>query len=133
MGCYKPYSSHTHKTALREHTLAAITRFIVERQASNGLQINSVDVCCTGRQASLVTQGGGPPQAEDGSDAVAVVLTDPATGATTRLERNAQGSFYRVFQPNKWRLKKEAEAEAAKQAAAETAAAAAVLVGGSRQ
>lgn len=86
-----------------------------------------------GRQASLVTQGGGPPQAEDGSDAVAVVLTDPATGATTRLERNAQGSFYRVFQPNKWRLKKEAEAEAAKQAAAETAAAAAVLVGGSRQ
>ena len=87
-----------------------------------------------GRQASLVAASGGPPAADDGSDAVAVVLTDPASGATTRLERNEQGTFYRVFQPNKWRLRKQAEAEAAarqQQAAVEAAAPAAVLVGGS--
>jgi hypothetical protein len=52
----------------------------------------------------------------------------------TRLERNEAGSFYRVFQANKWRLKKQKEAEAAQQAAAEAAQAAAaapgILVGG---
>lgn len=191
--------------------------------------LSCVSVCLSalvyaGRQVSLVTAAGGAPEAEDGCDAVAVVLTDPNTGEcypadslhqpvtpclcymsylrqstintqdngrlpdtvgqclrhtrqvlyrqvwapptsstghsssgmtehlhmcqpllyanitfscvgqVTRLERNEAGSFYRVFQPNKWRLKKQAEAEAAQKAAAEAAAAAAaapgVLVGG---
>jgi hypothetical protein len=86
---------------------------------------------------SLVTASGGAPQADDGSDAVAVVLTDPATGDSTRLERNEQGSFYRVFQANKWRLKKQAEAEAAAAASASAGKTAnpapSILVGGGAQ
>jgi hypothetical protein len=34
-----------------------------------------------------------------------------------RLERNGAGTFYRVFQANKWRARKAAEAEAAAAAA----------------
>lgn len=70
---------------------------------------------------ALEAADGQPPQAADGSDAVAVVLTDPTNGEVTRLERNEQGSFFRVFQPNKWRLKKQQEAEAAAAAAAAAA------------
>jgi hypothetical protein len=63
-----------------------------------------------------------------------VVLTDPTTGDTTRLERNEQGSFYRVFQAIKWRLKKQAEAEAAAAAAAKVdSPAPSILVGGGMQ
>jgi hypothetical protein len=55
-----------------------------------------------------------------------------AAGEVTRLERNEAGSLYRVFQPNKWKLKKQAEAEAAAAAeeAAQPVAAPSVLVGG---
>jgi hypothetical protein len=82
---------------------------------------------------SFLTATGGAPQADDGSDAVAVVLTDLATGNTTRPERNEQGSFYRVFQANKWRLKKQAEAEAAASAGKAANPAARILVGGGAQ
>jgi hypothetical protein len=47
---------------------------------------------------------------------VAVLLLDLGSGEVTRLERNEQGSFFRIFQPNKWLIKKQqAEAAAAAQ------------------
>lgn len=70
-----------------------------------------------GQTVSLVDAHGAPPTLEDGSDAVAVQLTDANKQQSTRLERNEHGTFYRVFQPNKWRLKKQAEAAAAAEAA----------------
>lgn len=59
---------------------------------------------------SLVTADGGSPQDEDGADAAALVLYNAATQETTRLERNDNGGFYRIFQHNKWVAKKRAEA-----------------------
>ena len=38
----------------------------------------------------------------DGLDAAFVVLRDVATGEEQRFPRNEQGTFYRIFQPNKW-------------------------------
>lgn len=69
-----------------------------------------------GRRVSMVTAAGGAPDPlGDGSDVAAVVLTD-RSGESVRLLRNEAGSFYRVFQPNKWRLKQQ-EAMAASAAA----------------
>lgn len=66
----------------------------------------------------METVDGGCPGAADGSDAAAVVLQHPTTQEVTRLGRNEQGTFFRIFQPNKWRLKKQQEQEAAEAAAA---------------
>ncbi len=63
----------------------------------------------------VTAAGGAPDPLGDGSDVAAVVLTD-RSGESVRLLRNAAGSFYRVFQPNKWRLKQQ-EAMAASAAA----------------
>ena len=73
-------------------------------------------LCCAGQQVSLVTSTGDTPGADDGSDVAAVLLHDPATEQVTRLERNESGTFFRIFQANKWVLKKKAEAAAAKAA-----------------
>lgn len=43
---------------------------------------------------------------EDATEAVAVEIVDSA-GQVERIERNERNSFFRIFQPNKWRLKKE--------------------------
>lgn len=72
----------------------------------------------TGRQVAAIAADGGRSTACDGSDVAALVLTDPVTQETTRLERNEAGSFYRIFQPNKWVLKKQKEKEEAERAAA---------------
>jgi len=66
-----------------------------------------------GQQVSLVTSTGDTPGADDGSDVAAVLLHDSATEQVTRLERNESGTFFRIFQANKWVLKKKAETEAA--------------------
>jgi hypothetical protein len=71
-----------------------------------------------GRSVALVDAAGQPPRAEDGADLAAVLLTDPSSGEVTRLGRNEAGSFFRVFQHNKWVAKKKAEAEALAAAAA---------------
>lgn len=83
--------------------------------------LNVCAVCLRTQVALEATDGGSNPTAEDGSDLAALVLTHP-DGTTTRLGRNEAGTFYRVFQPNKW-LKKQQE----KAAAAAAAAAAAVV------
>lgn len=66
--------------------------------------------------------------ADDGSDVAAVLLTDSANPEVTRLERNEAGSFYRIFQANKWVARKKKERE---EAAAAAAAQAQQLVGSS--
>jgi hypothetical protein len=70
---------------------------------------------------SLVAAGGAAPAADDGSDVEAVLLRDRESGEVSRLERNEWGSFYRVFQPNKWAAK---QREARERALAGAAAAA---------
>eukprot|EP00884_Botryococcus_braunii_P003091 jgi/Botrbrau1/12783/Bobra.117_1s0002.1 len=57
---------------------------------------------------------------EDGSRAVAVELLSPSGTALKRVERNAAGGFFAIFQQNKWRLKKAKEAAAKKAAAAKS-------------
>ena len=56
-----------------------------------------------------------------GAAAVAVEVVDSDTGEVVRrAERNPTGSFYQIFQPNKWVIRKEkehAEKEGALQAA----------------
>ncbi|KAF6253281.1 Metallo-dependent phosphatase-like protein [Scenedesmus sp. NREL 46B-D3] len=71
-----------------------------------------------GRQVSLVTAAGAQPAEDDGSDVAAVLLTDPSSQEVTRLERNGVGSFYRIFQTNKWIARKTKEREEAGAAAA---------------
>lgn len=61
-----------------------------------------------------MTASGAPPSAPDGADAAAVLLRDAASGEVARIERNDAGTFYRVYQPNKWAAKRaEAQARAA--------------------
>lgn len=73
--------------------------------------------------------GDAPPARDDGADAVAVVLRDRATGEVTRIPRNKRGTFFRVFQPNKWEAKRrEAQERAAAAAAAGAKSEAAVAV-----
>lgn len=84
-----------------------------------------------GKDVSLVAADGGPPTQYDGSDAVAVLLRDRETGEEQRMERNEWGSFYRVYQPNKWAAKRreaQERAAAAAAAAAGSASAAAAVV-----
>jgi 3',5'-cyclic AMP phosphodiesterase CpdA len=66
----------------------------------------------------------------DGADAVVVVVCDGADGSEVeRVPRNDAGGFYRIFQHNKWRAKKEKEAaEKAAALEAERAAVATVEV-----
>jgi hypothetical protein len=80
---------------------------------------------------SLVNAAGTQPTDDDGSDVAAVLLTDPSSQEVTRLERNEAGSFYRVFQKNKWVARKQKEREEAEAAAAAAAAQAQQLVGSS--
>lgn len=47
----------------------------------------------------------------DGSVAVAVELTHPQTGEVQRIERNMYGTFFTIFQPNKWVMKKQQQKE----------------------
>jgi len=72
---------------------------------------------------SVEAADGRPPVRDDGADLAALVLTHPDGGEVTRLGRNEAGTFFRVFQANKWR-KKKAEAAAAAAAAAATLVAA---------
>ncbi|GBF87795.1 calcineurin-like phosphoesterase [Raphidocelis subcapitata] len=76
----------------------------------------------TGKHVSLVAAGDAPPARDDGSDAVAVLLRDPSTGETSRIGRNERGTFFRVFQPNKWEAKRREAQERAAAAAAGGAA-----------
>eukprot|EP00890_Picochlorum_soloecismus_P006210 jgi/Picsp_1/6590/NSC_03933-R1_protein len=55
----------------------------------------------------------------DGSAAVRVEMVDRDAGEVVEaVERNAEGKFYQIFQPNKWVIRKQKEAEALKQVAA---------------
>ena len=65
----------------------------------------------------------------DGADAAVVVICS-ADGREEleRVPRNEAGGFYRIFQPNKWRLKKEKEAAVKKEKEKEREAALAVNV-----
>jgi hypothetical protein len=74
-----------------------------------------------GKDVSLVGEGDAPPKADDGADAVALLLRDRATGEVTRMARNEWGTWFRVYQPNKWAIKV-AEARAAAAAAAQKTA-----------
>lgn len=61
----------------------------------------------------------------DGANAVALEVLDPGNGEVVqRVERNQQGGFFVVFQPNKWRLRKAKEAAEAAAASKEAVGAA---------
>ncbi|KXZ48613.1 hypothetical protein GPECTOR_26g516 [Gonium pectorale] len=66
----------------------------------------------------LLRADGSPSEREDGADVAEVQVLEPNGEVRESLPRNPQGAFFRIFQPNKWRLKRQqkmqAEAEAAK-------------------
>ena len=47
-----------------------------------------------------------------GSEVCEVVITNPATGPQV-FPRNKEGSFFKIYQPNKWQMKKREREEAA--------------------
>ena len=105
------------------HDGGLLVEYDIETRAPVGLVADA-----TGKDVRLVAaDGASPPAADDGADAAEVVLVDRATGeVAARVPRNAAGSFYRVFQPNKWAAKRaEAQARAAEAAAAAKSGAAA--------
>lgn len=44
---------------------------------------------------------------DDASAAVAVELVDKDSDSVERIERNERWSFFRIYQPNKWRLRQQ--------------------------
>lgn len=54
----------------------------------------------------------------DGSAAVAVEVLDSSGEIVRRAERNSHGTFFQIFQPNKWVLRKQKESAEAKAALA---------------
>lgn len=75
-----------------------------------------------GAHVSLVDAAGAPVDgvATDGSAAAALVVRagGPGGAEVDRVERNAEGGFFRVFQTNKWAVRKAREAAEAAAAAA---------------
>jgi len=65
-----------------------------------------------------VAAGDAPVTSYDGADAAAILLRDRESGEVTRLARNQFGTWFKIYQPNKW---------AAKQAEAKARAAAAMV------
>ncbi|KAI8474051.1 MAG: Metallo-dependent phosphatase-like protein [Monoraphidium minutum] len=98
------------------HEGALLVEYDMETRSPVGLVADA-----TGKDVSLVTADGGAPAADDGSDAAAVLLTDRASGEVTRLERNEWGTFFRVYQPNRWAAKQKEAQERALQLAAAAA------------
>lgn len=66
-------------------------------------------------ELELLRSDGSPAVASDGSDVEVLRLVDPRAGTTEDFTRNEAGGFYQIFQPNKWRLKRERELEAQQQ------------------
>jgi len=67
----------------------------------------------------LLDASGQPATATDGSDVATVVAYDSKTGESQLFPRNEDGCFYKVYQPNKWRIKKMKQEVAAAAAAVE--------------
>jgi hypothetical protein len=98
------------RTGVAELTVQqnALVEYDARTRAPLGVVVRAVD----GRSVRLVGAGGEPAE---GLSAVAVELVGP-DGAVERVARNASGSFYQVFQENKY--KKWLKAQADKAAAA---------------
>lgn len=88
------------------HDGKLLVEYDMETRAPIGLVADA-----SGKDVSVVAAGDAPPAAFDGSDVMAVLLRDRETGEAQRLERNEWGTFFRVYQPNKWAAKR-AEAQA---------------------
>lgn len=105
------------------HSLLAVQgNLLVEYDPEMQSPIGVVTLDLKERQVRLVDAAGATVAAVEGDgagslEAVAVELVD-ASGGVERIERNERGGFFRVFQPNKWRAKKEKERREAEQAQA---------------
>jgi 3',5'-cyclic AMP phosphodiesterase CpdA len=64
----------------------------------------------TPRVQLLAADGSPVDPLGDGADAAVAVIYGADGSEVERVARNEQGGFFRIFQPNKWRLKKEKEA-----------------------
>ncbi|GLC33772.1 hypothetical protein PLESTB_000113900 [Pleodorina starrii] len=81
-----------------------------------------------GCSVELVGPGRQPPQREDGADVEEVLLRQPNGDLLEAIPRNPSGAFFRIFHPNKWRLKRQQQQQQQQQAEAEAAAKAEALV-----
>jgi len=88
-----------------------LVEYSVEAQAPVGVVSLDADLPDGGDgwEVRLVDARGEVVDSGDGSAAVAVQLTRESTREVQRYERNEAGTFYRVFQPNKWQMQARAE------------------------
>jgi len=104
--------------------LALHDDLLVEYDAATRAPMGLVTRVPDGAEVLLRDAAGRPGSAPDGSDVAEVAVANANTGPEV-YPRNEHGGFWRVYQPNKWRLRKMKEA-AEREAAAEADEAAAV-------
>uniref|UniRef100_A0A061QWZ0 Calcineurin-like phosphoesterase n=1 Tax=Tetraselmis sp. GSL018 TaxID=582737 RepID=A0A061QWZ0_9CHLO len=90
--------------------LAHQNGMIVEYSASLRSAVGVVCLDTAGRQVRMVDEQGNKVSDEGAAAATAVELIDEGSGETERITRNHQGTFFQIFQPNKWRLRKAKQA-----------------------
>lgn len=83
---------------------------LVEYSASLQAPMGAACLDTAQRTLRIVDSDGKEVPDEDASAAAALELVDTVSSEVERIERNERGSFFRIFQPNKWRMKKEKEA-----------------------
>ncbi|PNW84648.1 hypothetical protein CHLRE_03g152900v5 [Chlamydomonas reinhardtii] len=71
----------------------------------------------------LLAADGSPAAREDGSDVAEIRIYEANGELRETVTRNSSGAFFRIYQPNKWRLKQQKKAEEAVAVAAAEAAA----------
>ncbi|GLC68750.1 hypothetical protein PLESTF_000732800 [Pleodorina starrii] len=100
---------------------------LIEYDMSSAAPIGLVTRLPEGCSLELLGEDRQPAQREDGADVAEVLVREPNGDLREAIPRNSSGAFYRIYQPNKWRLKRQQQqqqAEAAAKAAQEVLVAA---------
>lgn len=106
------------KTILALQAGGLLVEYDMSTAAPYGLVTRVPEDCAV----QLVGADGLPASRDDGSDVAEVRIIEADGSLREALPRNSSGCFFRVYQPNKWRLKqqqKQQEAAAAAAAASE--------------
>ncbi|EFJ48704.1 hypothetical protein VOLCADRAFT_104564 [Volvox carteri f. nagariensis] len=56
---------------------------------------------------AMLGPGGRPAEREDGGDVEEIQVLEPNGELRESIPRNSSGAFFRIYQPNKWRLKRQ--------------------------
>ncbi|GIL77319.1 hypothetical protein Vretifemale_6793 [Volvox reticuliferus] len=92
---------------------------LIEYDMSSAAPVGMVTRVPEGCSLVLLGANGQPAEQEDGADVAEIRVLEPNGELREAIPRNSSGAFFRIYQPNKWRLKRQQAAEASKKAAAE--------------